>query len=66
MTNWTNVLIGALVIAAVFYVVSPRFISSEGFAGNFDTSAGGIFGLVIIGIFVVAMLFAMMKGLTSR
>ena len=36
--NFTNILIGALVIGAFLYLLNPRIFTSEGFAGGF---AGG-------------------------
>jgi hypothetical protein len=50
--NWTNVLIGAVVIAAVIYYFKP---STEGFS---DSSPGSIIGMVFAGILGVGILLS--------
>jgi hypothetical protein len=50
--NSTNVVIGAIVIAAVVYFLKP---STEGFS---DSSPGSIIGMVFAGILGVGILLA--------
>ncbi len=53
MTNWTNVLIGAAVIALVVYYLRPS--TAEGFE---DLASGGLIGLIVFIIFIVLAFFA--------
>ena len=59
MTNWTNVLIGAAVVAAVIYYLRPRTFTNEGF----ESSPGSILGMVFAGILGVGILFAFFAGM---
>lgn len=61
MTNWTNVLIGALVVAAVVYYIRPSTFTMEGF----ESSPGSILGMVFAGILGVGILLAFFGSLTE-
>jgi hypothetical protein len=39
-TNWTNVLIGALVITGFLYVLNPSMFMREGFSGGIAGGSG--------------------------
>jgi protein-S-isoprenylcysteine O-methyltransferase Ste14 len=54
-TNWTNVLVGTAVIAAVVYFLYPTAPRYEGFA---EQSVGSILGMVFAGIMGVGILLA--------
>lgn len=57
-TNWTNVLIGAAVLAVVVYFLKPTANSSEGF----ESGPGAILGMVFAGILGVGILLALFVG----
>ena len=60
-TNWTNVLVGAAVLAAVYYLLKPTASPYEGF----ETGPGAILGMVFAGIMGVGILFAFFGGLSE-
>ena len=60
-TNWTNVLIGAAVLAAVYYFLKPTAPSYEGF----ESSPGAILGMVFAGILGVGILLAFLGGMSE-
>ncbi len=64
-TNWTNVLIGAAVIAAVVYYFKPRGYGYEGFESSPGAIIGTIFATILgVGI-LVAFVGAMGEGLKT-
>ena len=58
-TNWTNVLVGAAVLATLAYFLYPKVSMNEGF----ESSPGAILGSVfagILGVGIVLGIFSML------
>lgn len=61
MTNWTNVVLGAVIVAAVLYALQPTAFTSEGF----ESSPGSIIGMVFAGILGVGIIAALIGSATG-
>ena len=58
-SNYTNILIGAIVIAFVAYILYPKISMNEGF----ESSPGAILGSVFAGILGLGILVAFLSAL---
>ena len=58
-SNYTNILIGAIVIAIVAYILYPKISMNEGF----ESSPGAILGSVFAGILGLGILVAFLSAL---
>ena len=58
-SNYTNILIGAIVIAIVAYILYPKISMNKGF----ESSPGAILGSVFAGILGLGILVAFLSAL---